>query len=576
MKMGRLLGLVLSGLMLMTGYLRAADIAKPSTLPGAMATVTVSDLHGFIDGMGKVTSQFSPTMNGETLTALLGVELGDPDLSGIPPGKGLAMVMMDPTNVFVVVEALESQLPTYTAALSDNGMQSRYSQDVLIVAPGEEQVALGVGLVSAVKETLLSRRTPELKITTRPASIIEENREDIEGLLDVMPEMMNMLQAGTEDTSLEGAMKILQAEIGMLLSIAGQCDTFEISMIPTGTSIQIAETIAARPSSPLAALLNAPAVNQPNSVVRAGLAGDAAIAIEGVMANPDALTAFMCNELEPIMKAFDLDADTLASWDEMMKSSMGLYAGSFSETLTFGGDSFMNLAYVVEIKDEDAALEYLKKSMSDIAPMLALYENLGMPMTMEFKEDAREHSGVKIHQFKVAIDMPDEQMAALEAMNMNLSNMSFDIALCNHLMLYTMGETKIETLIDRVRDEDFDVKPLQARQVYPDGGFYYCDVDVAKYLSGLGSIIPQDPSNPLPQMAVMLSGAEPVTSAGFQNDGSVMWSINLPVSLMVKISEAVEMLQEQQMNQIQIEVDSVPLAAPIEAPAEVTAEVSMP
>jgi hypothetical protein len=362
-------------------------------------------------------------------------------------------------------------------------------------------------------------------------------------------------------------MEILVAELRVLLSIAGQCDTYEISVAPQGTALQINETVVAKPSSRLAALLSAPAVNKPRPDVRAGLAGDAAIAIEGVMANPDALYAFFGDELEVLLKAMDMDADSMAVWKTMMEKSRGVYGGSFSESLGFGGDNFMNISYIMDVKDEAAALEYLQDSMSEIEPMLKLYEDLGMPMTMELRQDAREHAGVKIHQFKISITMPEEQMAALETMNMDFSNMSFDIALCDGLMLYTMGDTKIETMIDRVQDGNFEVEPLMARKVFPAGGFYYCDVDVARYVSGIASIMPQDPANPLPQMAVLLSGAEPITAAGFSDDSMIMCSFNIPGSLMAKIGEAVQMLQEQQMNQIQIEVGANPLTAPIEAPA---------
>jgi hypothetical protein len=105
------------------------------------------------------------------------------------------------------------------------------------------------------------------------------------------------------------------------------------------------------------------------------------------------------------------------------------------------------------VKDEASALSLLKGMEQDMAPFLDLYKSFGMPMSVKFLENVREHNGVKIHQFKVDVSTSPEQMAAAGAMNM--SNMVYDVALCDGLMLYSMGGTGIETLIDRVKDADF-------------------------------------------------------------------------------------------------------------------------
>ena len=71
--------------------------------------------------------------------------------------------------------------------------------------------------------------------------------------------------------------------------------------------------------------------------------------------------------------------------------------------------------------------------------------------------------------------LPEEQR--MQMAEMNLTNMLYDVAIVNGYMLYSMGETKMETLIDRIMDDAFTAPPLKARGVYPAGGFYYCDID---------------------------------------------------------------------------------------------------
>ena len=45
----------------------APTIEKPVVLEDALLSVTVSDLHGLIDGIGSVAAQVSPMMNGMML-----------------------------------------------------------------------------------------------------------------------------------------------------------------------------------------------------------------------------------------------------------------------------------------------------------------------------------------------------------------------------------------------------------------------------------------------------------------------------------------------------------------------------
>ncbi len=540
----------------------AALVEKPSVLPDAMITATVSDLHGLIDGVGSVAEQVSPMASGMMLKSMIGMQLGDPGLAGIAPGKGLAVVALDQTNLFAVVEVNEAQAATYSALLSQKGLQSRLVDGVLIVAPDAAQLEKGAGRVAVVKETLLARRSPTLRIAVPPAALYEKNKLQVDGMMQMMPMMlgMGMMQAPGMDPAMAGSTtKILQAEVSFLLSLAKQCEAVEVVVAPQDGAVRISETLTAKPATRLATLLTSPKSCQPNPKLHSGLLGDAAIAVDCTLSNPDALASFVGEELELLLKDMNLDAEMLTKVKESMTKWMGLYGGTCCETIGFGGDSFMHINYALEVKDEAAVMSYFKTVEQDMAPFLELYKSMGMPMTFEFLENAREHKGVPIHQFKVGITMPEDQQAAMKSMNMDMDNLVYDFAICDGFLLYAMGGTTIETLIDRVKDAEFQGSPLMARSIYPTGGFYYCDVDVAKYMEGISSIMPNDPNNPLPQISAMLQGAEPVTSAGFREDGMVMWSVNVPGSLLAKVGQAAMMIQMQQMQQMQ---QAAPLATP--------------
>jgi len=352
---------------------------------------------------------------------------------------------------------------------------------------------------------------------------------------------------GLDPASAQGMLRILEGELRVFRSLAAQCETAEIVMSPKTGSLQFSETFAAKPGTRLATLMNAPKLNNPNPKIQSGLLGNAAIAIDSTISNPEAFAGFLVEEMEQVLKEMGLESS--APLKECIQKWIGLYNGSFSETVGFGGAAFVDVNYVLDVKDEASALSLLKGMEQDMAPFLDLYKSFGMPMSVKFLENVREHNGVKIHQFKVDVSMSPEQMAAAGAMNM--SNMVYDVALCDGLMLYSMGGTGIDTLIDRAKDADFKAEPLKARSVYPANGFYYCDIDVAKYMAGVSAMLPQDPNNPMPQFAALLQGADPVTSAGFREDGMLMWSVNIPGSLIGKVGQAAMMMQMQQMQQAQ-------------------------
>lgn len=532
----------------------AAVIEKPVVMPDAMVSVTISDLHGLIDGVGSVAAPVSPMANGMMLKNILGMQLNDPGLAGIAPGKGLAVVAMDPTNIFAVVEVSEAQAANYSAALSRNGVVSKFANGVLIIGQNAAQLEKGAGAADAVKSTLLARRSPTLRISARPAELYQKNKAQVDGMMQMMPMMMGMgmqQTPGVDPATIQNTTKILEGELRVLLSLAQQCESTEIVVAPQNGSFRMSQTFAALPGSRLAAMINAPKVNTTNPKVQAGMLGDAAIALDCSLDNPDALSTFLEAEVNALVKEMGLDSELISKVNQNMKKWIDIYSGSFSETISYGGENFIDVNCVVAVKDEAAAMELFKNMEQDMGPFLELYKSMGMPMTMESKDGVREHNGVKIHQFKIGVEMPAEQQAALQGMDMDLSNMTYEYAICDNLLLCAMGGTRIETLIDRARDAAFKAEPLQARRVYPEGGEYYCDIDLAEYMSGLSSLMPDEPGNPLPQLAVLLQGSDPVTSAGFREDGMVMWSVNVPGSLLAKIGQAVMMMQMQQQQQME-------------------------
>ncbi len=544
-------GLALALCIFTTSAAQAAPpIEAPTVMPEAMLSITVSDLHGLIDGVGSVAAQVSPMMNGMMLKNMMGMQLGDPGLAGIAPGKGLAIVALDPTNIFAVIEVGEAQIAAYTNALAPKGVQFEYADGLLVMGQTKEQVAKGVALSGAVKSTLLAKRSPTLRIALQPAAIIKRNNDQIQGLLAMMPMLMgkNMMppQGATMDPT-----KILEGELRVFLSLAGQCDVAEVVLALEQGNIRISETYVPKAGTRLATLCNAPVANNPNPRTSSGYLGDGAMKLDATLANPEALMDFMIGEAELLVKEMEIKEVDLPSIVASMNKWWSISEGSFGEVVGFGGDSGFNGGYLMDVKDEAEALAMLKDMPKDLEPMLKLYESMGMTLSYEFKENVRAYKGIKIHQLPIKVSMTNQPPEVTEQLAaMNLTNMVCEVAFSEGVMIYIMGDNKIETTIDRLADETFKPAPLKAHGVYSDGGFYYFDFDVGEYMAFVTSFMP-DTGNPMmkQQMATLFEGVEPITSAGYKADGRVMWSVNLPGELIAKYGQMAMMMQMQQMQQ---------------------------
>ena len=552
---------VVVGLFAGNAAMAGSEIEKPVVLDDALLTVTVSDLHGLIDGVGTVASKISPMMNGAMLKSMIGMQIGDPGLAGIAPGKGLAVVALDPTNVFAIIEMNEAQMPACTNALAATGMKSKYSNGLLIVGDTDEEITKGSSYADAVKSILLAKRSPTLRIALKPSESIAKNDEQIQGLLQMMPMMMGMgLQQnpGTSPEAIKGITKVLEGEVRILLSLAKQIESAEIILAPTNGSIRINEVYSPVPGSNLANFCNSPKINKWNPKLHSGLLGEGAIQIDFCFANPEAMSSLYMAEADQLVKEMKLDAGQVKPLMASMKKWMAVYGGTGCKSIFPDDATGLGANILMEVKDEAAALELLKTMQVDMAVITDLYKSFGMEMLFEFKESVREHGGVKIHQLKMNMSM--EQISATEQEQfeaMGLTNMQYEIAITDGIMAYAMGEGGIERLIDQIKDPKVSAPALKARSVYPADAGLYCDINIGKYMAFIAALTPATPVNPIPQFAAMLKDAEPITMAGYRNNGRLMCSVNVPGDLLAKIGNIAMQMQIQKIQQAQSPAASV-------------------
>ena len=250
-----------------------AGVEKPNIMPEAMVSITVSDLHGFLDQVGLVASKVSPMMSGQMMKGMIGGQLNDPTLAGIPAGKGLAVVALDVNTLFGVLEVAEASSANYAQVATNLGMQSKYVDGALVIGQTIEAVDQGAAALASVKSALLTKRAPTLSIGARPAEMIQRNRASIDGLMAMMPMMLGQAMIKQPGATLESAQattRILQGEVAVLLSLMEQCQVAEITLAPQGGSIELSKTFVAKEGTELHKLVNAPATYPVNPPVHSG------------------------------------------------------------------------------------------------------------------------------------------------------------------------------------------------------------------------------------------------------------------------------------------------------------------
>ncbi len=554
----------------------APVIEKPAVMPEAMLSLAAPDVHGLLDGVGSVAAKASPMMNGMMLKNMLGMQLGDPGLTGFAQGKGLAVVALNTTNIFAVLEISEAQSAAYTKMATSQGMQASYTNGVLVLGDSPETVSKGIAQAGAVKSSLLSKRSPTLRIAAQPNAVIERNNEQIQGLLTMMPALMTAqaAQASPEEAkAMKTAAKILEGELRVLLSIIGQCEAGELVIAPENGSVRLNETYIPKAGTRLATLMNSTKTVKANPKIQSDLLGDGMVQLDFVMGSPEAITDFIVAETENLVTEMAVTNIDLVGFATVMGKWMDLYGGTACETFGFDADDGLSVNYLLELSDEEAAMKAFRSMKEDMAPFLNIYKNMGMELDVEFKENVAEYKGIKIHRFEMEFDMDEmgaEQQKQMEALD--LDDMDYDVAIFDGLLLYTMGENSLQKAIDRIKDPATTITPIAARKVYPEGAFYYCDIDIGRYLELVSAFMPDDVQDPIPpQVMAMMQGADPITSAGFRDDGAVMWSVNIPGDLIGKIGQVGMMMQMQKMQQQQMQQGmpgGVPQAAPSAVPVQ--------
>ena len=531
-------------------------IEAPVTLDDSMLTLSVPDLPGFLDAVGAVAAEVNPQMNGAMLKMMLGAQIGDPMFAGIAPSTGLAVVMTSPTNFFAVLEVSATHADIYAQTVQSMGLVAEVQDGLLVIAKDAADLAAAKPLAATVQAKLLAAsRSASLRVAGQPSQLLKDFKPLVD---DGVEQMLAEIKQGAEATGQSmDVSKILQAEVEILFSLIDQVDGYELVLSPVDGSIHINEIIQPAPGSRLAIYCEAPVIRDFNPAVHPGLLDDGAIKLEGCIRKPDALIHFVSGEVARLGRVVGFDPGYERAGVAVMQRWMSVVGPTICESfLIDGGAQPFSFSIVEEVSSEAALLVQYRDLKSDMESLgfFKLYESMGLPMQFVFEEKVRQHEGVDIHTMKMDLPMtnvPPEQVAAMKSM---MGDMTFDMAVVDGVLVYTVGEGAVEKSIDRLKSGVENASPLAARGALPAGAFYYLDFDVARYLTFASLMIPEGmpadgPVQMLEQIGETLEGASPIVSGGYCNSGRMKFCSQVPGDLIARAAEAGQQIAMESMQQ---------------------------
>jgi thiol-disulfide isomerase/thioredoxin len=542
-------------------------IDAPAALAGAMLSLTISDLHGFLDGTGAAMSQIYPMLGGPMLKTLLGSRLGDPELAGFAQGGGLAVVLLNPTNGFAVAEVDPAQSASTIQSLQSLGLMAKQQGGLLLAAKNEEQLASAERLAASVQATLLdARREPSLRISLKPSALINANEESIAAGLR---QMMATMEKAAVSNRVMDVQRMLEMELQVFLSLCRQIEAVETTVKPVGGAIHLAKTLQPVAGSRLAAYCDAPALHDYNPRLQAGMLPDGVIQLEFCMRNPGALVEFVRGEAAALAGVTEVEPALADRWVQTLARWTAAMGPTVCESVLTEGGRPAGFAFLADVNDEEALLEAFRNVSVDLDSMgfLRLYKSLGMPLSAEFEENVRDVDGVPVHRLKMNFSLaniPVEQRAAMESMMNDLS-----LAIYKDVLIYASDDATVEKVLERIKSGAMPGSPLAARAAFPAGGIYYADFDVGGYLRFIASFAKDAPAAPamLEKLAAVLDGAEPIVMSGYRNSGRMTFRSQLPVGLLVRLAQAGQLIALDKMRKNGAdEVGQAEPQAPVPAP----------
>ncbi len=486
------------------------------------------------------------------LLAQAGEMLGDPDLAALDAGKpvvALVLASKDPNAPPPVVLMLSvKDAKPYEALLQAQGLAAKAADGLLLGALTPDALAAAEGFVPAYRKIAQDPGACDLRVYGSLERLLQAYGPMVYGMADTALGQLGALMALAPGAGAQGAgaMKMLRLEVKGLMALLGQMGELQLDLTLSADAVRVDAIATSKAGSALAGLLAAapPARNPCLALLAAPAAMRGAFQFDGARLGAFAtqLAGLFAND--PDMKAL-LHPEFLES-----VTAMGTwFGGSTAMAMRAPDGKGMVNDTVMAVKDEAACLASMEKTMALFAPGGAweqLYKDMGLPVSMALKKDARKHGVVPVHRFKISVQKAEGMTAEqLEQMQGMMKDMEF--AFAKGYYLASQDAASLDALIDRAMGTGTTAAPeLHAATVFGAGRHGYLDMDLVGILKA-GMAMAGPAAAPAAGLFADVKPGEPMTMALTVGDGRALAQMRMPLATYIDMAKSAREASRQQL-----------------------------
>jgi len=522
-----------------------------SSLDDSHAALVVGDLKGLIEGAVEVANLAAPGMGG-MIPAQAGGFLGDPELAGFEPGAGVAAVAFPGNLVVLFAEVSGGQREAYKKSAETYGIHSDVVGDLMVLWQEEAGMETGKKVASEVQETLLSGQgRASIEAFLHIPKIVSTYKTQIDEGLETFPEMMKagLAESASAPSEATGITNLLYAELLSVYNLVSQLDIFRLELTPNEEGVSLDLSFIPQPDTNFGRLLTEAKGGDAENLIRM-IPEEGTVRFEASY-DVKAFGDFALVEMDRVLDGLKMTEEEKTNLRKWVEDAMRIYGSGFAGAMFGESEQLFNGAMIYNVEDPMEALKLFREMNSSMESLgiLDLYKKMGMEMKFEYKENFKEHKGIPIHRMEMVFNFKDLKEKGAEAFLKSFSNLTYDLAIVEGYLLYTMGDTAIEKVIDQVMAGGSDSSPpLVSKEEFGPDGSLYVDFGVEGYLRMIANVLkdlpeeagsPQDFSSRMDAALAALEGAPPILKGLFADTEQATIKIRVPAGLIQKASQAV-------------------------------------
>lgn len=509
----------------------AAAIPAPAAIADetAFLVVYIPDLLATIDHLEAAAVAVNPASLRGMMKMGLGMTLGDPEFKAF--GKGPVALVMGPgmpKPTFALI------LPTtnaqgYIDALTVMGTMGKAVGNNVVLSELPDGLELGERIVAKLGDIGAKPVQGDIRVLVAFDRVMQ-NYGAFLSQMAMMAGAMAGKQAGQAEMT-----KLLPLYAAALQMIGGEVAMHQIDLGFNAQAITIDTITEAKPGSPLAKALIAPAAMKSASEQRLGPDGGAVMG--SLCMNVPALGGYAKHVLGELMKRPEAKNLIPAEMPAIIDLAMKAYTGDCAMRLRGGeakGPAF-NTQAIYQVTDGTAALDAHFKGVelffSDKNALGKMYQAMGI--TCVATRDARSVGTTKVHTLAMKMDAAKQPAAQGEQMQRLMP--PTELAVDKNFLLLAQGGA-----IDGMLKAPAKGPTLKARTVHGPGHAGYLDLDPAGLALVFTGMMPFPVSDTTVTKLKAITTDQLFTGAADIDAGRARWTLTLPTKPMADIGKAFE------------------------------------